>query len=539
MATTSLPAVGRLKKTNNRRWLVMALVVIGAAVLAFFGYRQYTSRQAAAVSVPTASVTRTNLVATVNAAGNLQPNSQVNLNFQAGGTVTDVKVKEGDVVKQGQALVQLDNTDAKLAVDSAKANVQSAQLKLQQAQQGPKDTDIAQAQAKVDQAQASVNKLYQTTTAADIASAQAQVTSAQANLDKVKAGASDTDIANAKQKVEQAKNALWGAQSNRDAMCGRTKDPDNDPTCQNNRAQVNQQEASVQMAQNDLDKLLQGANPTDVTVAEQQVAQAQASLAKLRQGPTAADVANAKAGVTSAQANLQAVKAGSDDLTVQQAQAAVDQANVAVQQAQLKLDQTTLTAPFDGVVTAVTATKGQIIGASANPVQLSDLSTLKVVSNVSELDRSKLKAGQSVQMTFDALPNVTATGKVDSISPAGTLSQGVVNYPVTITLAHPDPAIQPGMTANLNVIVDQKDNALVVPNRAIRSQGQQKVVTVMHEGQQITIPVQVGMTDGTNTEITSNDLREGDQVVISATAGTSNGGFGGQRGPGGFGGPGF
>ncbi len=539
MATTSLPAVGRLKKTNNRRWLVMALVVIGAAVLAFFGYRQYTSRQAAAVSVPTASVTRTNLVATVNAAGNLQPNSQVNLNFQAGGTVTDVKVKEGDVVKQGQALVQLDNTDAKLAVDSAKANVQSAQLKLQQAQQGPKDTDIAQAQAKVDQAQASVNKLYQTTTAADIASAQAQVTSAQANLDKVKAGASDTDIANAKQKVEQAKNALWGAQSNRDAMCGRTKDPDNDPTCQNNRAQVNQQEASVQMAQNDLDKLLQGANPNDVTVAEQQVAQAQASLAKLRQGPTAADVANAKAGVTSAQANLQAVKAGSDDLTVQQAQAAVDQANVAVQQAQLKLDQTTLTAPFDGVVTAVTATKGQIIGASANPVQLSDLSTLKVVSNVSELDRSKLKAGQSVQMTFDALPNVTATGKVDSISPAGTLSQGVVNYPVTITLAHPDPAIQPGMTANLNVIVDQKDNALVVPNRAIRSQGQQKVVTVMHEGQQITIPVQVGMTDGTNTEITSNDLREGDQVVISATAGTSNGGFGGQRGPGGFGGPGF
>ena len=102
-----------------------------------------------------------------------------------------------------------------------------------------------------------------------------------------------------------------------------------------------------------------------------------------------------------------------------------------------------------------------------------------------------------------------------------------------------DPAIQPGMTANLNVIVDQKDNALVVPNRAIRSQGQQKVVTVMHEGQQITIPVQVGMTDGTNTEITSNDLREGDQVVISATAATSNGGFGGQRGPGGFGGPGF
>lgn len=536
MATTSLPAVGRAKKTN-RRWLAMALVVLGVAVLGFFGYRQYTSRQAAAVSVPTAAVTRTNLVASVNAAGNLQPSTQVNLNFQAGGTVTDVKVKEGDVVKQGQALVQLDNTDAKLAVDSAKSNVQSAQIKLQQAQQGPKDTDVAQSQAKVDQAQASLNKLYQTTTAADIASAQAQVVSAQASLDKVKAGPTDTDIANAKQSVEQAKNALWGAQSNRDAICGRTKNPDEDPSCQNNRASVGQQEANVQIAQNNLDKLLAGANANDVTVAEQQLAQAQASLAKLRQGPTAADVANAKAGVASAQAALEAVKAGSDDLTVQQAQSAVDGANVALQQAQLKLDQTTLTAPFDGVVTAVNVTKGQIIGATANPVQLSDLSTLKVVANVSELDRAKLKAGQSVQMTFDALPNVTATGKVDSISPAGTLSQGVVNYPVTITLAHPDQAIQPGMTANLNVIVDEKDNALVAPNRAIRSQGQQKVVTVMHEGQQITVPVQVGMTDGTNSEITSNGLKEGDQVVITTTTGATTGG--GQRGPAGFGGPGF
>ena len=269
MATTTLPATGRLKKNNNRRWLVMALVVLGVAAAAFYGYRQVTSRQAAAVSVPTASVTRTNLVATVNAAGNLQPNSQVNLNFQTGGTVTDVKVKEGDVVKKGQALVQLDNSDAKLGVDSAQANVQSAQLKLQQAQEGPKSTDIAQAQSKVDQAQASLNKLYQTTTPADIASAQAQVASAQANLDKVKAGPSDTDIANAQQKIEQAKNALWGAQSNRDAICGRTKNPDNDPNCQNNRAQVNQQEAAVQMAQNDLDKLLAGPNENDVTVAEQ------------------------------------------------------------------------------------------------------------------------------------------------------------------------------------------------------------------------------------------------------------------------------
>ena len=437
--------------------------------------------------------------------------------------------------EQGQALVQLDNTNAKLAVDSATSDLQSAQLKVQQAQEGPKDTDIAQAQAKVQQAQANLNQLYQTTTPADIASAQAQVASAQANLDKVKAGPTDTDVANGKQSLEQAKNTLWAAQTNRDAVCGQAKHPDDSTACQSARSQVNQQEGNVQIAQNNLDKLLAGPDPNDVTVAEQQLAQAQAALAKLRQGPTAADVANAKAGITAAQANLAAVKSGPDDLAVQAAQAAVDQANVALKQAQLALDQTTLTAPFDGVITAVNVTNGQIIGTASNPVQLSDLSTLEVVANVSELDRAKLKVGQDVQMTFDALPNVTATGKVDSISPAGTLSQGVVNYPVTIKLANPDPAIQPGMTANLNVIVDQRDNALVAPNRAIRTQGRQKVVTVMHEGQQITVPVETGMTDGTNTEITGGGLQEGDQVVISATTAAPGGG----PRPGGFGGPGF
>ncbi|MFN8473663.1 MAG: efflux RND transporter periplasmic adaptor subunit [Anaerolineae bacterium] len=532
MATTTLPTSGRRKKTS-RRWLAMALVVLAAAVLGFFAYRQFTARQAATASVPTTAVARTNLVATVNAAGNLQPVSQVNLNFQTGGTVTDVKVNQGDTVKKGQPLVQLDNTNAKLAVDSAKSDLQAAQLKLQQAQEAAKDTDITQAQAKVDQATANLNQLYSTTTPADIAAAQAQVASAQANLDKVKAGPTDTDIANGKQSLEQAKNTLWGAQANRDATCGAAKHPDDSTACQSARSQVNQQEANVQIAQNNLDKLLAGADPNDVTVAEQQLAQAQAALDKLHQGPTAADVASAKAGIASAQAALDAVKAPPDDLTVKAAQAAVDQANVALQQAQLALDQTTLTAPFDGVITAVNVTQGQTIGASTNPVQLADLTSLEVVANVSELDRARLHAGQDVQMTFDALPNVTATGKVDSISPAGTLSQGVVNYPVTIKLTNPDPSVQSGMTANLNVIVEEKDNALVVPNRAVRTQGKQKVVTIMREGQQIAVPVEAGMTDGTNTEITSGSLQEGDQVVITTTAGAPAGG--GARGPGGFG----
>ncbi len=508
----------RLKKNRWRGWVTPIVILAVVAIAIFFGYQRIQSARAAATAgVQTSQVTRGNLVASVNAAGNLAPVSQVNLNVSSGGIVQDVLVAQGDKVKKGQPLLRMQAQDLVLGVQSAEAALRSAQIKLDQAKQGAKDTDFTSAQAKVDQAKASLNKLYAGPTAADLADAQARITQTQANLAKVKAGPSDQDIATAQQKVEQAKNALWGAQSNRDAICGRAKHPDDDPSCQSNRAQVNQSEANIQIAQNNLDALLAGPNPNDVTSAEQQVAQAQAALQKLRQGPTAADVASAKAGVTQAQAGLDALAAGPDELTVKVAQAAVDQAQVSVDQAKYKLDQATLTAPFDGVVTAVAVVPGQTIGGSANPITFADLSSLQVTTNVSELDRSRLKVGQEVDMTLDAVPGVTLKGKVASISPAGVLQQGVVNYPVTINLSNPDPAVAAGMTANMNIIVDSKDNVLLVPNRAIRSQGRQRSITVMVEGQQISLPVETGMTDGTNTEVSGQGLKEGDQVVLQSS----------------------
>ncbi|MFN8474173.1 MAG: efflux RND transporter periplasmic adaptor subunit [Anaerolineae bacterium] len=529
----------RLKKNRWRGWVTPIVILVVVAIAIFFGYQRIQSARAAATAgVQTAQVSRGNLVATVNAAGNLAPVASVNLNVSSGGIVQDVLVSQGDKVKKGQPLLRMQAQDLVLGVASAEAALRSAQIKLDQAKQGAKDTDFTSAQAKVDQAKASVSKLYAPPTAADLADAQARITSAQANLDKVKAGATQQDIATAQQKVEQAKNALWGAQASRDAICGRAKHPDDDPSCQSNRAQVNQQEANVQIAQNNLDALLAGPNANDVTTAEQQVAQAQAALQKLRQGPTAADVASAQAGVTQAQAALDALTAGPDELSVKVAQAAVDQAQVALDQAKYKLDQATLAAPFDGVVTAVNVVPGQTISGSTNPLTFADLTSLQVTTNVSELDRSRLKVGQEVDMTLDAVPGLTLKGTVASISPTGVLQQGVVNYPVTINLKNPDPAVAAGMTANMNIIVDSKDDVLLVPNRAIRTQGRQRLITVMVEGQQISLPVETGMTDGSNTEISAQGLKEGDQVVLQSTTSQNQFRGGGPNILGGPGGPG-
>ncbi len=520
------------RKRSWRRWLtpLIVLLVVGAAIL--FGWQRIQGARAAATTgVDTRPATVGNLVASINAAGNLTPASQVNLNFTSGGVVKEVLVKEGDKVTVGQPLARLVSDDLALQVAAAESSLKSAQLKLEQAKQGPKDTDITSAQAKVDSAVAALNKLRQGPTAADMTDAQARLTSAQANLAKAQAGPTDQDAASARQKVENAKNALWASQASRDATCGRPKGGDTDPQCQQARAQVNSAEGNVAIAQNDLDKLLAGPNQNDVISAQQQVTQAQAAIDKLRQGPTAADITQAQSSITQAEAALEAVKSGPDPIDVQVAQAGVEQAQVNLKQAQLKLQQSTLTAPFNGVITAVTLVPGQNMSASGNPVQLSDLGTLQVVTNVSELDRARLKVGQEVQMTLEALPGVNVEGIVDAISTAGVTTQGVVNFPVTIKLVNPDPAIAPGMTANLNIIIDKRDNVLLVPNRALRNNGRQRAVTVMVEGQQISVPVQTGMTDGTNTEITGGGLKEGDQVVLTPTTGARAGGFGPGAGP--------
>jgi membrane fusion protein, macrolide-specific efflux system len=156
---------------------------------------------------------------------------------------------------------------------------------------------------------------------------------------------------------------------------------------------------------------------------------------------------------------------------------------------------------------------------------------LQVVVNLAEIDSVRVKDNQAAQISLDALPDLALDGKVTQIWPAGVLTQGVVNYPVTVQLTNPPASVKTGMSANVNIVVDERDNVLMVPNRAVRAQGRQKLATVLFEGQQMQVPVQTGLSNDTMTEITSG-LKEGDTVVLNTTTTQQ------PRTGGGFGGPG-
>ncbi|MEW5720458.1 MAG: efflux RND transporter periplasmic adaptor subunit, partial [Chloroflexota bacterium] len=155
---------------------------------------------------------------------------------------------------------------------------------------------------------------------------------------------------------------------------------------------------------------------------------------------------------------------------------------------------------------------------------------LQVKVTIAEVDIAKIKIGQSAQITMDALPGKTYTAKIVAIGPVATITQGVVNYPVTAAINNTDGQVKPGMTANLAITVDQRDNVLLVPNRAVRTQGNQRTVTVLYKGLSIAVPVTIGLTNEQSAEITSG-LLEGDQVVIQTTQTRQTGGGGFGAGP--------
>ncbi|HVG96189.1 MAG TPA: efflux RND transporter periplasmic adaptor subunit [Chloroflexota bacterium] len=400
------------------------------------------------------------------------------------------------------------STDA--SVTQALIGLQQAQNDLQKLkEQGPSAWDVRTAQQAVEQAQASLDKA-KNPSADDVAGAQAALQQAQATLTKTQ----NPDLYD----VQSARESVAQAESNLQKLTTPSG------------ADVAGAQQAVVAAQTALDKLTTPSD-YDVQSAQEGVRQAQAGIDKLLQ-TNGFDVQTAQASLASAQANLQKLLAGSTDQDIATAQAAVDQAAASLRQAQANLNDATLTAPIAGVVVATGANPGENTSSGtasttstsassstdAGAVTLVDPRQLRVDLVVDEADIAKVQPGQDANLTFDALPGKTLAGKVSVISPTATTTNGVVTYQVRVAV-DPDQAqaagVRSGMTATGSIVIARKDDAVLVPNRSLRTQGQARTVQVLDaNGQPATRPVQVGIAGDQATEIVSG-LQPGDRVVTT------------------------
>ena len=383
-------------------------------------------------------------------------------------------------------------------------------------------TSVQAAQAALaDAKQQLSDTLNPPTAASDLASAQSAVVSAQASLDKLTKGSTNTDIQAAQLAVDQAQASY------------------NKLTQGSTASDIKAAQDAVTQAQASYDKLFTATTPDTIASAQAAVVSAQASYDKIVNGGTPDDLATAQSQVDQAQAALNDLKAGPTQQALSVSMASVEQAQATLDLDKLKLADAVITAPFAGVVNAVSIVPGQVI-ASGTAIELVDDSSYHIDINVGEADVSKLAIGQEVDITFDAVPTATVTGKLTFIASKSTVSSNVVSYLTTVTIDSQTATasgVKAGMTANANIVYLSHTNALLVPNRAVKTVSGQKTVTVRSGGVNTTIAVQTGLSDGTNTEITSGSLAEGDTVVLNTTSTTTTTtGGGGGRGFGGGGG---
>jgi HlyD family secretion protein len=214
-------------------------------------------------------------------------------------------------------------------------------------------------------------------------------------------------------------------------------------------------------------------------------------------------------------------------------QSQVKQFAAALQSAQIDLEHTKITAPVDGVVVSRNVDVGQTVAASLAAPTLfliaQDLTKMQVDTNVSEADVGRVRVDQFATFTVDAYPGRTFTGNVTSIRKAPINVQNVITYDAVIGISNLDLSLFPGMTANVKILVNQRQNVLKVPNAALRyhpasgtaaaagKSAQEKAVwTLDANKKQQRVVITTGETDGNYTEVTSGGLKDGDQVIVAA-----------------------
>jgi len=231
------------------------------------------------------------------------------------------------------------------------------------------------------------------------------------------------------------------------------------------------------------------------------------------------DLALAEARLDDARRAYERLLGGADS-----AEVAAAQARVAA--AQSTLNMAYLIAPFGGTITQANPAVGDQVAVGAVGFRVDDLSRLLVDVQVSEVDINSVFLGQPATLTFDAILGREYNGEVAQVGQAGDTVQGVVSFTVTIELKDADEFVKPGMTAAVNVVVEEVKDVVLIPNRAVRLVDGDRVAYLLVEGQPVQVKVRLGASSDTMSEVVNGDIKEGDLIILNPPS--SNGGmFGG------------
>ncbi len=565
---------------RHKMLAVVAVLLLAGGGYYFFGGFRSDSQETRYIL---AKVERGTVVASVSGTGQVSALNQVDVKPKASGEVVALPVREGQSVKAGAILAQLDSSDAQKSVRDAAANLKSSQLSLQKLQQPPDELSLTQAENSIIDADQSKQKAKDDLVRVyeegftDVADAFVDLPSVMLGMDGILNG-----------------TTLNGNQSNADAYYSliKVQKPASDQfrdlaTTAHRQARI-EYDADLQEYKaasrssdtatvekliahtyttaktisdaikntknfldlvNDTLSTMQGVRVPALLAAHESSLQSYIGTMNGHIGSLAAvltaiqndkdAVANAERTITERTQALAKLKAGADPLDVESQKLAIVQRENALRDAEETLANYSVRVPFDGIVAKLAVEKGDEVSPSTAVVTLITPQQTVAIS-LNEVDVGKVQLGAKATLTFDAISGLTMTGKVAQIDAIGTVTQGVVNYGVTIALDTQDGRVKPGMSVSATVVTDVRQDVLTVPNSALKLQGAMQYVQVAEgmeasaagqalsaQGVILASPprrqaVSTGLSNDTVTEITGG-VDEGGVVVtreITASAQT-------------------
>ena len=439
--------------------LLVILVVIVGGLFAFQYYRDQ-QRAAAFNDLQTVPTSRGSLTATVGATGSVRPNQSVLLVFQTSGTVEAVSVSVGSTVAAGDLLANLRQSSLPQNVILASSDLVSSQKALE---------DLRESRVRASEALQVVQSAEQTLIEAQRALVPFDEDEYIDTLDE------------ARENIVDARDTLREAEEDFEPYEDWAED---NQTRRDFKARVDE-------AQREYDEEIR-------TLRSLQLEKSSAEAAY--------ELAQAQLNDANREYERWANGPDPDEVAALEARIAAAEATIALSR---------LEAPFDGTVTQVNIKPGDQVSPGAAAIRIDDLSNLLVDLQVSEVDINRVAVGQPVYLTFDAILGREYQGVVSAVSPVGQNTQGIIEFIVTVELQDPNGDVKPGMTAGVNVVVNQLENVVLVPNRAVRVQDGQRVVFVLRNGSLERVPVSLGASSDTMSQVLDGNLQNGDNIVLN------------------------
>ncbi|HAF62258.1 MAG TPA: hypothetical protein DCK95_08030 [Anaerolineaceae bacterium] len=449
-------------KQNRKKTILIGvgiLAIILLSVFVFGGSNDNETTQTAVVSLTTGDFSKT-----IDVVGNVKAVPSATITWGTSGTVGEINYQIGDSVTSGDVI-------AKLADNSISASILEAQTSLLEAR---------------------YNLELVKTSNADFQNAAQALEDAEYDYRKKEDdrdywnfnGTTQKTLDEARQLYHELDNQVWDLQNQYDALS--TDDP--------NAETVN---GELQEAIFNRDKALRNLNyllghAYDHSVETDYI-----------------EYEIAKADLQEARINYQRYMDNSEEIAAAQAK---------VQALENTVNSASIIAPFDGVITNIFMNKGETVTSGSEAIQLDNLNNLVIEISVSEVDVKDIHIGQDVVITFDAIPNKEYQGKVANISQSGNDSSGIVEFRVSNTVTNPDDQIKPGFTAIASILIQNTQNAVLVPNLAIQSiNGESVVMVVDEEGKVTPLPVEIESSNESFSILKGSPLSEGDKVALEIT----------------------